>query len=304
VAQITLCGLDTAFVDIDDDLNIAPRAIANALDNDTLAVVAPHMYGAPCQIAAIEGLCRDAGVGLIDDAAQVVGVRAGSRMLGTFGDFGLVSFAQSKAIVTGFGGSGGMLFVNNPEFVDESAAFIATLPRPSARVRYLGCFIWSYLLHRYTNSADYYMSRAASRLNLRLPPITAARIANLDAAVALVQWRRLQKIMAARIRIAEAYQIALAKIPQFSLPQYASGRFLTRLMLELPTGIDSRTARAHLLSLGIETRMPYPEIHASSEPQSNATRLRAKLIEVPSSVRLGQDDIASICSQFISLLAL
>jgi hypothetical protein len=46
-----------------------PAEMVAAIDADTLAVVAPHMYGCPASIAEIEALCRSKGVFLVDDAA-------------------------------------------------------------------------------------------------------------------------------------------------------------------------------------------------------------------------------------------
>ena len=83
VDAVLACGLVPVGADIGADLNVRPDSVLEAIDDRTLAVICPHMYGCPAPIATIEHICRDAGVFLIDDSAQVLGVRVDGRPLGT-----------------------------------------------------------------------------------------------------------------------------------------------------------------------------------------------------------------------------
>ena len=54
---------------------------------------------------------------LIEDAAQTIGVRYKNRHLGTFGDFGTISFHETKNIHCGLGGA---LIVNNKKYINKA----------------------------------------------------------------------------------------------------------------------------------------------------------------------------------------
>ena len=84
VDAVLACGLVPVGADVGADLNVTPDSVLEAIDDRTLAVICPHMYGSPAPIAAVERICRDAGVFLIDDSAQVLGVDARRTALGHF----------------------------------------------------------------------------------------------------------------------------------------------------------------------------------------------------------------------------
>lgn len=293
VEQVQACGLTPVALAVGDDLNLLPSAVAAALSHQTLAVIAPHMYGCPCAIDAIEALCRAAGVWLIDDAAQVVAIRQEGRLLGSYGDVGIVSFAQSKAIVTGVGGSGGLLLVNRPELQSDLAAAVGALPAASGRLAYLGHFLWDYLWHGKTGSSGYHLARVGRRLGWRLAAHGASRIGNLDAAVALVQLQRIAQINAERVRLVELYRQQIQALPELALPQYGAGRFLSRIMLALPPGVAPKAVAAVLKAQGVATRQAYPPLVQA--PERGA--FGARLLEVPSFRGMTEQDVAAICRQ-------
>lgn len=109
-------GLGGVCVDIgEDDFNIDVEQVAEALDEKCLAVIAPHMFGTPCDIARLMGLCQERGVVLIEDVAQACAARFDGRLVGTFGQLAFLSLGRSKNLR---GYQGGVLLVNEPSFVD------------------------------------------------------------------------------------------------------------------------------------------------------------------------------------------
>jgi dTDP-4-amino-4,6-dideoxygalactose transaminase len=294
VQTVTAAGLRPVAVDVGADLNLLPESVAAALGPATLAVVAPHMFGCPAQIGAIEALCRQAGVFLVDDAAQVVGETCDGRLLGTFGDVGLISFAQSKAVVTGVRGSGGVLLVNRPEWVAAASAACAALPAPRGRLRAFAYFVWNYLWARHTGKSGYYLTRLGDRLGVPAPaPEARARISNLEAALARVQLRRLPALRAARIRVADQYRAALGGA---GFTQYAPGRALSRIMLTLPPGVALAPFRAALLRAGVATRLGYTIPVDPDQPHAQAAALAQRLFGLPFAARLQEREINDICS--------
>ena len=151
VEAVQACGLRVAPVDIGPDLNLDLVSLEQTITPATLAVIAVHMYGCPAQVASIEALCRERNIFLIDDAAQVLGVSAEGRPLGTFGDVGIVSFSQSKTIVAGARNAGGILAINKRELEPAIESAWRDLP-PARNYRAdIAQFLWDYKWGRWTN---------------------------------------------------------------------------------------------------------------------------------------------------------
>lgn len=302
---VLAAGLRARYVDVGTDLNLSLEAIRLAMRPDTLAVIAPHMYGCPAQIESIEALCREAGVFLIDDAAQVVGVRVGGRVLGTFGDVGVISFAQSKAVVTGIRGSGGVLLVNRMKWRAEAAKLCANLPRATGRVGALADFLWNYVGHVYTGHSGYYIERVLKLWNLgQRPNDGATRISNMEAAVALVQLERLEQMLQSRRQIVQAYRDALELQADIVFPQYAEGRYLARVMLQLPSGVDMAKTSCALRAVGVETRGAYAVSIKAQGNSSQAHVSAGRLLGMPTSPALNESDVASICATLHQVIAM
>lgn len=118
-------GLDGLCVDVSpDDLNLDAAGVAGVLDDGVLAVVAPHMFGTPCDIDTLAAGCRDAGAVLVEDVAQACGARVDDRLVGTFGDLAFLSLGRSKNLR---GAGGGVLLVNNQELEDVVADEVNSL---------------------------------------------------------------------------------------------------------------------------------------------------------------------------------
>lgn len=294
--SVRRCGLQWRSVDIREDLNIDVNALASVLDAETLAVVVPHMYGCPADIVEIEDLCNKAGIYLIDDAAQIVGRKVNGRLLGTFGDMGVVSFAQSKTVVTGVRGSGGMLLVNKAEWQPDVRRHCAKLAPSAGRLVPILDFAWNYLGGRLTGNSGYYLSRIFRAMGidaLRIP--AAMKIANLEAAIALVQLDRLESIIENKLRIARHYHEVLNDFPGLRFPQYASDRLLTRVVLEIPVDVDLAAFRYEVGRQGVQTRMPYP-LAPDAGDGLLAFSLSRRLLGVPCGSDLLVSDIENICA--------
>lgn len=297
VDTVRAAGLLPQAVEVGRDLNLDADAVRAAIGPDTLAVVAPHMFGCPAAVERIEALCREAGVFMVDDAAQVVGETRQGRLLGTFGDAGIVSFAQSKAVVTGIRGSGGVLLVNNPALRPAVEAAVRRLPPAAGRLGALLDFLWNYQWAGWTSHSGYYLSRLGALLGLARPaPAAMAMIGNLDAAIALVQFARLDTLRKEKVRVAEAYGRALASVPGVSLPQHAPGRYLSRVMVALPPQADLARLRAALRQAGVETRLGYANAVVPGQPDSPQVAAARQLLGLPFSATLQNDAINKICS--------
>lgn len=301
VAVVRDLGLEPWPVAVGADLNLDPDGLI--FEDNVLAVLAAHMYGCPARIGEIERRCLAAGAFLIDDAAQVVGVRSDGRMLGTFGDVGIVSFAQSKTIVTGIRGSGGLLLINNRDLQPDLLRSHAELSPPLNRLTSFFLFLVECLLAGRLGAAGYYANRITQAL---LPaaqedPYAPALLANLEAGIALAQLVRLPQILAERTWVAEAYAAELDDILAVRLPQQAPGRFLSRCFVEFPDSQTASLARQSLHERKISTRTGYP---AWSEG-NGAVRgnvLADRLLELPSRSQMTQAHVAQVTGAIRQIL--
>lgn len=73
-----------------------------------------HLFGVPTDVAAICDLARKHDCVTIEDAVPAVGARQNGRLLGTFADYGVFSFEQSKRIPAL---RGGFLLANNTHLI-------------------------------------------------------------------------------------------------------------------------------------------------------------------------------------------
>ncbi len=69
------------------------------------ACIVVHLYGMPAQIRRISEICNSYDIPLIEDTAEALGSAVEGRKLGTFGQFGILSFNGNKIITTSGGGA-------------------------------------------------------------------------------------------------------------------------------------------------------------------------------------------------------
>lgn len=87
------------------DWNMSLESVEQQITEKTKAVIVVHYAGYPClDIMAISQLCRDKGIGLIEDVAHAPGASLDGKVCGTFGDVGCFSFFSNKNLSIGEGG--------------------------------------------------------------------------------------------------------------------------------------------------------------------------------------------------------
>ncbi len=160
-------GLKPVFADVDPKtFNIDPESLNEKITPKTRAVVGVHLYGQPFDLKAIQQICDDKDLVLIEDCAQAHGAKFGGKKVGSFG-VGCFSFYPTKNMTTG---EGGMITTN-----DDSIA---------TRLR---------LLRNHGDMGKY--NHVILGYNYRMM--------NLQAAIGLVQLGRLEDFTLKRIKNAE-----------------------------------------------------------------------------------------------------
>ena len=116
-----LRGAVPVFVDIrPDTLNLDEKLIERAITKKTRAIVPVHYAGVGCEMKSILALAKKHGLLVIEDAAHCLGATYRGKELGTWGDFGTLSFHETKNIISG---EGGALLINNPAYMDRAEIF-------------------------------------------------------------------------------------------------------------------------------------------------------------------------------------
>lgn len=98
------------FIDIrKDTLNLDEMLIERAITPNTRAIVPVHYAGVSCEMDTIMEIARRNGLKVVEDAAQGMMAQYKGQALGSIGDFGALSFHETKNVISG---EGGALLVN------------------------------------------------------------------------------------------------------------------------------------------------------------------------------------------------
>lgn len=110
---ITYLGATPVFVDSEKETwNMDPELLEEAIKDRMAktgrkpkAIVPVALYGMPYQIDRILEIANRYGIPVIEDAAEGFGSRFDGQVLGTFGEYGVLSFNGNKMITTSGGGA-------------------------------------------------------------------------------------------------------------------------------------------------------------------------------------------------------
>ncbi|MBI3317109.1 MAG: DegT/DnrJ/EryC1/StrS family aminotransferase [Candidatus Omnitrophica bacterium] len=162
-------GAKPVLADIDGKtLGLSPVTVKKRISRKTKAILVHHAFGIPADIQKIQAL----GIPVIEDIAQALGSRRGSRPLGSFGDLTICSFFATKMIATGYGG---MILTKNRAWGEKIRDLCQYDRRRDYKVRY-----------------NYALS-------------------DIHAALGMSQFQKLTKFVARRRQIAARYLRALAQ---------------------------------------------------------------------------------------------
>lgn len=183
VTPYSMCASATAvvmhnaipiFVDIEKDtFNINPEEIKKAITRETKAIIVVHLFGYPAEMDEIMQIAKEHDLKVIEDAAQAPGCTYKGSHIGIIGDIGVFSFNQNKTITTG---EGGIIVTND----DELAKRISLIRNHGEVV------------------VEHYPTKTIAGIigyNYRMT--------ELEAAVGIAQFKKLDKLTKHRIQLAE-----------------------------------------------------------------------------------------------------
>jgi len=238
-AAVTYLGAQPVFVDCSaDSWNLDPSLVEEVLTERAAvgrlptAVITVDLYGETADYEALESVCRQFEVPLIEDSAEALGSTHRGRAAGAFGVAGIFSFNGNKIITTS---GGGMLTTVSPEWA-ERARHLATQAREP--------------FSHYEHTVVGY--------NYRL--------SNLLAALGRAQLRGLDGRIERRKRIDAVYSAGLAPLPGVSsMPRNTAGTsnyWLTCVLIDPEAfGTDREQVRVALESADVESRPTWKPLH-------------------------------------------
>lgn len=105
-------GLKPVFVDVDlETLDVNVEKLEEAVSSNTKAIMIAHTLGNPFDLDAVQRICKENNLWLIEDSCDALGSTYNGKRTGSFGDTASVSFYPAHHITTG---EGGAVFVKSP----------------------------------------------------------------------------------------------------------------------------------------------------------------------------------------------
>jgi len=226
-SAVRLAGAEPILVDVDPQtFTIDPEHARKRLRPSTKAIIPVHLNGRSADLTALKAIASAKGLFIIEDAAEALGSRNRDGYLGAQSDAGCFSFAPTKIITCG---QGGFVLTHSQQTHDN-------LIRLKDHGR---------------------LSRASD-----LHPTTGYnfKVTDMQGALAISQWKKLDRRIARSRVIDDLYRSLMKDIPEV----HFTARDLGGGYLMWP---DFKTARrddlvSHLKRNGITPRPFWPAIHS------------------------------------------
>lgn len=241
---VLYCGATPVLADVDRRTNnIDPSGVAALVTSRTKAIVPVHLFGLCADVDALRAALPKHVV-MVEDAACAAGAVDQGRAAGSLGEAGCFSFHPRKSVTTG---EGGMVTTNDPKL----AARLDVL-------RNHGAAISEEQRHR---GPQPYLLPAFDEMGFNF------RMTDLQAAVGIVQLKKLNGFIEERDRWARFYRETLADLSWLRQPvlpengRHAWQSYVTYVDPEAaPLPRNELMARLH--DMGVSTRPGTHAVHS------------------------------------------
>ncbi len=217
-------GAIPVMVDVDETLTLSPIAVRAAITSKTKCIMPVHMCGSMADLDALQNICNEHNLILLEDACQSIGASYKGKMLGTIGAAGTFSFDFVKTMTCG---EGGVVMTNDKDV-------------------YTKCDGYTDHGHDHLGGAD----RGAD-----LHPFIGYnyRISELHAAIGLAQIKKVDRVLEIQKKHHQQLKEILSQVPGISfrvIPDPA-GDSCTFLSWFLPSEEITKAVVAELKAQGI-----------------------------------------------------
>lgn len=266
---IVYVGAKPVFVDSSEDTwQIDTNEVEQRITDRTKAVIAPHIYGYPCEMDTLRQICDKHHLFLIEDCAEAIGSAYKDKKVGCYGDLACFSFFGNKTITTG---EGGMVLGDNKELIDRAR-----------HIKDQGM----------SRTQEYWHDIVGYNF----------RMTNICAAIGCAQLEKIDRFVSRKIEIGEMYQDLLKDVPvtfQKNNKDVLNTYWMIALLLK--DDDQRKDFRKYLKEHEIDTRPTFFPIHkmpmyecGESHPVSEDLGNRG--INLPSYPLLSDQDVAMICN--------
>lgn len=281
---VALLKLKPVFVDVDPKtFCIDPAGIEKAITSKTKAIIPVHLYGQAANMEEIMKIADAHNIPVIEDNAQAIGgdfyfSDGTTQKTGSIGTINTTSFFPSKNL--GCYGDGGAIMTNNDGLADKLK-----------------------MVANHGQSKRYYHDVIGCN----------SRLDTIQAAVLDVKLKYLDKYVASRRKLADAYDAAFQSHPKITTPfraPYCKHVFHQyTLILE---GIDRNKLHAYLADLKIPSMIYYPvpahkqkmfaQFNSSSTELPITDWLTERVISLPMHTEMDQEQIHFITSSVLNFV--
>lgn len=288
---ITLLGAEPVMVDVDrHTLMVRPQDVEAAITPKTKAIIPVHYAGAPADLTALRALSERYGIPLIEDAAHAVGTQYRDEWIGARGT-AIFSFHAIKNITCAEGG----MVVTDDEALAERIRSL----------KFHGLGVDAFDRQRQGRKPQAEVVTPGFKYNL----------ADINAAIALVQLDKLPAINARRQQLAARYLTQLRSLPlqPLSVPDYphlhAWHLFMVRVD-ETQCGISRDSLMAELQTRGIGTGLHFRAVHTQKYYRERYPHLHlpetewnsASLMTLPLFPDMQDSDVDRVVAALTSIL--
>ncbi|MCA9813414.1 MAG: DegT/DnrJ/EryC1/StrS family aminotransferase [Nitrosarchaeum sp.] len=115
--SVLMVNAKPVFADIEEEsYGLDPVSVEKSITTNTKAIMPIHYAGGACKIDEIYDIAKRRHIPLIEDAAESLGAKTGKRMVGSYGEMAVFSFAGNKVLTTG---EGGAIVTNSKKLYDK-----------------------------------------------------------------------------------------------------------------------------------------------------------------------------------------
>ena len=203
--------------------NLDLDLVEGLITDKTKAIIPVHLYGHPVDMVRLMEIARTHNLLVIEDCAESHGATCHGRMTGSFGHMSCFSFYANKVITTG---EGGMVTTNDKDLA-ERLRLLRNLAFTTPRFRH-----------------------EEAGFNFRMM--------GYQAAMGLVQFRKIEHIIEQKRRVAHTYNSFLKDVDGLQLPHEAEWArnvyWMYAVVLRPEFGMTRDELVDHLRKEGIDTR--------------------------------------------------
>jgi perosamine synthetase len=279
VAPVNYVGATPVFVDMDEQSwCVSTASFTAAITPRTKAAIVVDLYGSMPDLTELERITKQAGIQLIEDAAEAIGSKWQNRPAGNFGVVSTFSFHGSKTLTTG---EGGMLVLDDAILLDRVQRL-----RDHGRVPGDAMFLNEEVGWKY-------------------------KMSSMQAALGLAQLERVDELVSGKRQIFSWYKKYLGNWNAVKLNPDVTGLFnsywMTTAIIDPNLGVTKKALFDELRATGVDVRpffSPLTSIPAYYRtPEAAVARSRNPVgpritpfgINLPSALALTESDVSEVC---------